>query len=208
MFTGLVEACGIIKKIDRNSDHPISEGCRLQIEAPMSVIEKLSIGASISVQGVCLTVITLDATFFEVECSKETLSVTNFAYFKIGNQVNLETCLTPTTAMGGHWVTGHVDGCGEIIEIQTVGDSKSIECKSIEIRIAKDLSRFVATKGSITVNGVSLTVNSVKHQNFYVNLIPHTLAVTTLKDLKVGDLVNIEVDLIARYAARLIMEQE
>jgi len=195
MFTGIVQAVG---RIDRFV--PGEAGARARIDAPDLDLADALLGDSIAVDGCCLTVVSLDATGFEVDISRETLDCT--AGFRAGQRLNLEKALRANDRLGGHLVTGHVDGVGEVISVTPEGDNRRLA-----FRIPRELSRYVARKGSITVNGVSLTVNRVEDDVFAVNLIPHTLAMTNLGALASGSRVNLEVDLIARYVERMLTGQ-
>jgi riboflavin synthase len=195
MFTGIVQAVG---RIDRFV--PGEAGARARIDAPDLDLADALLGDSIAVDGCCLTVVSLDATGFEVDISRETLDCT--AGFRAGQRLNLEKALRANDRLGGHLVTGHVDGVGEVVSVTPEGDNRRLA-----FRIPRELSRYVARKGSITVNGVSLTVNRVEDDVFAVNLIPHTLAMTNLGALASGSRVNLEVDLIARYVERMLTGQ-
>jgi len=190
MFTGIVTAVGRIA-----SARPHGDGLRLRVDAPGFGMEDVALGDSIALQGVCHTVVAKDAGGFEVDTSAATLAVTTG--LAQGRDVNLEKSLTLADRIGGHLVSGHVDGVGTVTAFEALGGSWRLE-----IAMPKDLARYVARKGSIAVDGVSLTVNAVSGARFHVNLIPHTLAVTTLRRLAPGARVNLEVDLIARYVAR------
>ena len=191
MFTGIIEAQGTITQ-----STPLEKGQRLRIASESLALSDVKIGDSIAVNGCCLTVVTLGEGAFEVDVSKETLDCT--AGLAQGNAVNLEKALRLSDRLGGHMVTGHVDGAGEVARFEQIGESWLLE-----VRAPKELAKYIARKGSITVNGVSLTVNHVDGDRFDVNLIPHTLEVTNLKQLRAGALVNLEIDLIARYVERL-----
>jgi riboflavin synthase len=191
MFTGIVAAIGRISRID-----PRQGGMRLGIEAPGLGLEDVPVGDSIAVNGVCLTVVARAGSRFEVDVSRETLDCTEG--LDVAGEVNLEKALRLSDRLGGHLVSGHVDGVGEVVRVEPAGDSRVLR-----IRAPAELARYIARKGSITLQGVSLTVNSVEGGEFEVNLIPHTLAVTTLKNLRAGSRVNLEVDLLARYVERL-----
>jgi riboflavin synthase len=195
MFTGIVQAVG---RIDRFV--PGESGARARIDAPDLDLADALLGDSIAVDGCCLTVVSLDATGFEVDISRETLDCT--AGFRAGQRLNLEKALRANDRLGGHLVTGHVDGVGEVVSVTPEGDNRRLA-----LRMPPELSRYVARKGSITVNGVSLTVNRVEDDVFAVNLIPHTLAMTNLGALASGSQVNLEVDLIARYVERMLTGQ-
>lgn len=192
MFTGIIQAVG---KITRSE--PRAQDQRLAIQAGALDMSDVQLGDSIAVNGVCLTVVRFDPKSFDVDVSAETLRCA--VGFELNSEVNLEKALRLADRLGGHLVSGHVDGVGEVVRVEKVGD-----CYVLEISAPDDIAKYVATKGSITVNGVSLTVNQVAGQRFSLNLIPHTLEMTTLKHLKVGSRVNLEVDLLARYAERLL----
>ncbi|HTJ97028.1 MAG TPA: riboflavin synthase [Rhodocyclaceae bacterium] len=192
MFTGIVAALGKIKHIE-----PLEDGVRLSVDGAALGLADVAIGDSISHNGVCLTVTEKSGDVFKVDVSRETLNCT------VGldslAEVNLEKAMQLTDRLGGHLVSGHVDGVGEVLKFEPVGESHELV-----IRAPAELAKYIARKGSITVNGVSLTTNSVDGRDFSINLIPHTIAVTTLKYLKVGSGVNLEVDLIARYVERIL----
>lgn len=191
MFTGIIQAVGHIKQVT-----PFDEDVKLIIETNDLDVSDVIVGDSIAVNGVCLTVASLAKKQFEAHVSKETLSCT----VGLDNQrpVNLEKALRYSDRLGGHLVSGHVDGVGQVIKFEAVGD-----CWLLAVRAPHLLSRFIAVKGSITIDGVSLTVNDVEKDTFSVNLIPHTLEMTTLKHLGIGSRVNLEIDLIARYVERM-----
>jgi len=192
MFTGIVQAVGKIARSEASAQDQ-----RLAIQGGGLDMSDVQLGDSIAVNGVCLTVVRFDQTSFDVDVSAETLRCT--VGFDLNSEVNLEKALCLADRLGGHLVSGHVDGVGEVVRFEPVGD-----CYVLEITAPDEIAMFVATKGSITVNGVSLTVNQVAGQRFALNLIPHTLEMTTLKHLKVGSRANLEVDLLARYAERLL----
>ncbi|GBG15614.1 riboflavin synthase [Novimethylophilus kurashikiensis] len=191
MFTGIVQALGRIEKVE-----PHGGDVRLTIACGGLDMADVMQGDSIAVNGVCLTAVEYDANSFQVHVSAETLRCATG--LSAPGEVNLEKALRLADRLGGHLVSGHVDGIGEVTRFDDVGD-----CKLLAIRAPHALSRYVSTKGSITINGVSLTVNTVERDEFTINLIPHTLEVTTLKHLKPGSPVNLEVDLIARYVDRM-----
>jgi len=191
MFTGLVAATGSVRKAALSAG-----GRRLTIDAGDLGLSDVAVGDSIAVNGVCLTVISRKRSSFEVDVSRETLACT--AGFPVGAHVNLEKALRLADRLGGHLVSGHVDGVGKVSRISPSGDNRVVAVKA-----PAGLARYIARKGSIAVNGVSLTVNAVKGSEFSVNLIPHTLAATNLANLREGDPVNLEVDMMARYAERL-----
>lgn len=191
MFTGIVAAVGRVR-----SAAPGAQGVRMTIEAGGLGLEDVALGDSIAVNGVCLTVTALDAASFCVDVSPETISCT--VGFEPGAAVNLEKAMRLSDRLGGHLVSGHVDGTGEVVAFEPVGDNRLLA-----VRVPRPLSRYVAQKGSVTVNGVSLTVNAIEVDVFRVNLIPHTLGATNLRELAPGSRVNLEVDLLARYVERL-----
>ncbi len=197
MFTGIVEAVGRVSRIV-----PAAKGFRVTIEARDLDLADVAIGDSIAVNGCCLTVVDLADGAFAMDVSQETLDCT--ADLRQGAAVNLEKALRLSDRLGGHLVTGHIDGVGVVTEFTPEGESWRLA-----VEAPASLARFLARKGSITVNGVSLTVNEVSGATFGVNLIPHTLAVTNLRDLAPGATrVNLEVDLIARYVERLLETSE
>ena len=193
MFTGIVQAMGAIVRVEaRGGD------TRLVIDTRALDTSDVAIGDSICVSGVCLTAVAIDAAGFAADVSAETLSCTVFATLKSGDCVNLEKSLRLADRLGGHLVSGHVDGVGRVAAIEP--DARS---QRWTFEVPAELSRYIAAKGSICIDGVSLTVNEVASNRFGVNLIPHTIGATTFQHKRVGDPVNIEVDLIARYVERL-----
>jgi len=194
MFTGIVLAVGRITSItDRGGD------LELGLDAAGLDAARLGLGDSVCVQGVCLTVTRkLDAAFF-ADVSRETMAKTSLGTLNVGSAVNLEPSLRAGDALGGHMVSGHVDGVGRLVHAEE--DARSTR---LQFELPAPLMKFVAPKGSICIDGVSLTVNNVEERRFDVNIIPHTQQVTTLGTLKVGDAVNIEIDVIARYVERLM----
>lgn len=195
MFTGIVTAVGRIA-----SARPHGDGLRLRVVAPGFGMDDVALGDSIALQGVCHTVVAMDPGGFEVDTSAATLAVTSG--LAEGREVNLEKSLTLADRLGGHLVSGHVDGVGTVTAFEDLGGSWRLE-----IEMPAELSRYVARKGSIAVDGVSLTVNAVAGRRFEVNIIPHTRAVTTLGRLAAGSAVNLEVDMTARYLERLMGER-
>jgi riboflavin synthase len=191
MFTGIVTATGKIA-----SSRPHGDGLRLRIDAPGFGLDDVALGDSISIQGVCHTVVAKDAGGFEVDTSRATLDVTTG--LEAGRAVNLEKSLRLADRLGGHLVQGHVDGVGTVAAFDDLGGSWRLA-----IEAPPALSRYIARKGSIAVDGVSLTVNAVEGSRFEVNIIPHTRAVTTLSQLAPGARVNLEADLLARYLERM-----
>jgi len=192
MFSGIIQALGKISRIDKREG-----GVRLAVHAVRLGMDDVAIGDSIAVNGVCLTVVTKTTSGFEADVSAETLRCT--AGIDAIGEVNLEKALRLADRLGGHLVSGHVDGVGEVVVFRTLGESMLLK-----VRAPEELARYIARKGSITIQGVSLTVNAVNGAEFEVNLIPHTVAITTLKLLKPGSRVNLEVDLIARYVERML----
>lgn len=194
MFTGIIESVGSVRSMtERGGD------ARIQLDVGKLDMSDVAVGDSIAVHGVCLTVIEFDQESFLADVSNETLSKTVLGNISIGYRVNLEKALTLNTRLGGHLVSGHVDGLGRVVARQP-------EARSVQFRVQSpdELSRYIAAKGSITVNGISLTVNAVEGNVFDLNIVPHTLAETTLGEISVGDSVNLEVDLMARYLERLL----
>lgn len=200
MFTGIVAAIGKIETLTSLGSDADS-GVRLRIHAGRLPLADVQLGDSIAIQGACMTVIAKTDTHFDVDVSRESLSKT--MGLDTPGEVNLEKALTLADRLGGHLVTGHVDGLGEVTVFEAVGESWHLA-----IRVPGDLAKFFAYKGSVTVNGTSLTVNQVRDETsgteIDINLIPHTLEMTTLKHLKAGVKVNLEIDLIARYCERLL----
>lgn len=194
MFTGIVQAIGTSVTIE-----PMGDDIRVQIDAGMLSEKALQPGDSIAVNGVCLTVTEMVENNFWTDVSGETLSRTTFSKLSEGAIVNLESALTPSTPLGGHMVSGHVDGIGIVRE-------RGQEGRSVRFRIdaPPELARYIAEKGSICVDGISLTVNKVEGTLFDVNVVPHTLNVTTMNAYAAGQEVNLEVDIIARYLERLL----
>ncbi len=191
MFTGIVASVGTIHKA-----LPRDGGLRLSVDAGALDLTDVALGESIAVNGICLTVIAMQGRSFDVDVSQETINCT--VGLEVPAEVNLERSLRLSDRLGGHLMTGHVDGVGEVTRFEPAGESFLLV-----IRAPHDLAKYIARKGSITVNGVSLTVNRVEGEDFEINLIPHTIAVTNLKHFKPGSRVNLEVDLIARYVERL-----
>lgn len=198
MFTGIITDIGRLRSMEKRGD------TRLVIETAYDAAG-IELGASIACDGACLTVIERGAqngqNWFAVEASQETLDCTTLGTWKEGQRINLERALKVGDELGGHIVSGHVDGVGKIHHIRPEGDSVRFTFEAPE-----DLKKFIAEKGSVTLNGTSLTVNEVKGSRFGVNIIPHTQAVTTWGTAKAGDAVNLEIDMLARYVARLRQE--
>ncbi|MEN3371616.1 riboflavin synthase [Dechloromonas sp. ZS-1] len=192
MFSGIIASVGRIVDIT-----PREVGCRLHVDAGKLGLDDVALGDSIAHNGVCLTVVAIEGNTFAVDVSPETLSCT----VGLGEPgpVNLEKALRLADRLGGHLVSGHVDGVGEVLRFDAIGDNRLLE-----IRAPQTLAKYIARKGSITINGTSLTTNDVNATDFTINLIPHTLENTTLQFLKPGSKVNLEVDLIARYVERIL----
>jgi len=198
MFTGIILAKGRVASIVEHGGD-----LELGVDAAGLDVARIAIGDSICVQGACLTVTRKQGVCFFADVSRETMAKTTLGKVSVGAHVNLEPSLRAGDALGGHLVSGHVDALGTLRRIEE--DARS---RRMEFELPADLSRFVAAKGSICINGVSLTVNKVAGLNFDVNIIPHTFAVTTLGELRLGDEVNIEIDVVARYLERLMTKTE
>ena len=197
MFTGIVQAVGRVRTIEKRG-----ADARLALDAAGLGLEDVAIGDSIAVAGVCLTVVALDASGFAFDVSPETLSRTTLGTLAAGDPVNLEKSLRLADRLGGHLVAGHVDGVGKVVAVHDDGAAQRWIFSA-----PQTLARYIAVKGSIAIDGTSLTVNEVDGDTFGVTLIPHTLAVTTFGARKAGDAVNLEVDLVARYVERLYGER-
>jgi riboflavin synthase len=201
MFTGIVQEIGTVKRVEPQAGAAGAAGAhdrRLTISGARIARERLALGDSICVDGVCLTVAGHDDAGFIVDVSGETLRVTTLGTKQAGARVNLEPALRAGDALGGHWVSGHVDGIAEVLSVAE--DARSLQ---VELVAPAGLSRYIARKGSVTLDGVSLTVNEVDGHKFTINLIPHTLEATTLRSLARGTRLNLEIDLLARYVERL-----
>ncbi|KXS33507.1 MAG: Riboflavin synthase, alpha subunit [Candidatus Gallionella acididurans] len=193
MFSGIIADIGSIKQAsDRDG------GLRLEIATSTLGLDDVQPGDSIAVNGVCLTVVKIDGRHFSIDVSRETLNCTE-GLDAPGAPVNLEKALRLADRLGGHMVSGHVDGVGEVVAFTDLGESWKLS-----VRAPQALAKYIAVKGSITINGVSLTVNQVSGNEFSLNLIPHTLSMTNLKNLRAGSHVNLEVDMIARYVERMM----
>jgi riboflavin synthase len=197
MFTGLVEGVGVLVGLT-----PLAEGLRLAVQTSFPATE-LTLGESVAIAGACLTVVAVEPPRASFEVSPETLASTTFPLKKVGDRVNLERAVRLGDRLGGHLVTGHVDGVGVVRELRP--GPAHIQMK---FELPAALSRFVIEKGSIAVDGVSLTVNFCKGRTFTVNVIPHTARETTLASLKKGDRVNLETDIIGKYVARLLGQDD
>ncbi|HEV8694967.1 MAG TPA: riboflavin synthase [Lysobacter sp.] len=194
MFTGIIEGVGRLAASEaRGGD------VRLRIDVGTLPFEAVHLGESIAVNGVCLTVVNFDADSFEADASNETLSLTTLGHLQVGAPANLERAMRPTDRLGGHLVSGHVDGLGRVLSI--VDDARAQRWR---FAAPATLLRYIAKKGSICVDGVSLTVNEVDGEGFEVALIPHTVSHTAFAQTKIGDAINLEIDLVARYVERLL----
>jgi riboflavin synthase len=196
MFTGIVQGVGRIRSVE-----PCGGDVTMWIETGSVPLAGVEVGGSIAVNGCCLTAIELEPRAFKADLSRETLSFTTAGQWQPNTAVNLEKALTAGQALGGHYVTGHVDGVGQVVSRRD--DARSVR---VEFQVPSELARYIARKGSVTVDGVSLTVNGVSGDRFDVNLVPHTLEVTILGGYQPGSRVNVEVDVIARYLERLVAE--
>jgi riboflavin synthase len=194
MFTGIVQRVGTVLALEQRGGD-----ARLRVEVGDLAAQRLALGASIAVSGVCLTVVEPSGDAVSFDVSRETLALTTLGRLATGGRVNLEPALTLTDPLGGHLVTGHVDGLGEVVAIEA--DARSVR---MVFRVPATLRRYVARKGSLCVDGVSLTVNELTAGGASVNVVPHTLSGTIMGDYAVGTAVNIEVDLVARYLERLL----
>ena len=191
MFTGIITDIGTVIDLDQQGDLR----ARIQTGYDTGTID---MGASIASDGVCLTVVDLGDNWYDVQISAETVSKTNLDRWAIGTKVNLERALRVGDELGGHIVSGHVDGVAKVVSVEDEGDSTRVT-----LRAPEDLARFIAPKGSVALNGTSLTVNDVDGAEFGINFIPHTKQVTTWGEVAAGDAVNLEIDTLARYVARL-----
>lgn len=195
MFTGIIQSVGKIATIE-----PKGDDARIRILTNELDLDDVQLGDSIAVNGVCLTAVELPGDGFWADVSGETLSCTTFKSLSVGTKANLEKALTPTTRLGGHLVSGHVDGIGKVVE--RFNDGRSVR---FHIQTPDEMAKYIAEKGSVCVDGISLTVNAVKGAVFELNIVPHTIQETTMGQFKVGTEVNLEVDIIARYLERLIL---
>lgn len=198
MFTGIIEAVGTVAEVKT-----VGGDVRLTVRAPKLNWRQVQLGDSIATNGICLTVVENLGDGFRADVSRETLSLTTLGNWRPGTAVNLEQALTPQSRLGGHIVSGHVDGIGEIVSRQ--GDARS---ERFQVRAPDALAKYIAHKGSITVDGTSLTVNAVNGALFDLNIVPHTLKETVIDHYQVGTRVNLEVDVIARYLERLLMGEK
>lgn len=197
MFTGIIEAVGTLKAIT-----PKGEDISVTVEVGKLDMGDVKLGDSIATNGVCLTVVAFTGSSYQADLSLETLKKTGFANYSVGDKVNLEKAMLPTTRFGGHIVSGHVDGVGEIVDRQQVG-------RAVEywVQMPSEITKYVAEKGSITVDGISLTVNDLRKDAFKLTIVPHTSEETTINQFQVGRKVNLEVDVMARYMERLLQAQ-
>lgn len=194
MFTGIIEAIGEIVSVQ-----PRGGDVRLEVHSAELDWRDVALGDSIATNGVCLTAVSLPGQSFVADVSVETLALTSVGSFKLGQKVNLEKALTPSSRLGGHIVSGHVDGLGEVLARKP--DARS---ERFRIKAPPELAKYIAKKGSITVDGTSLTVNEVDGDEFELNIVPHTLEKTIMSSYQAGTKVNLEVDLLARYLERLL----
>lgn len=195
MFTGIIEAQGKLQALSPNGGD-----LTLTAQSDQLDFSDVKLGDSIAVNGVCLTVTALGNRSFSADVSRETLSLTSLGQLKPDSKINLEKAMQPSSRFGGHIVSGHVDGLGKVVKLTP--DARSIR---IDVQAPDELAKYIAHKGSITVDGISLTVNSVNGSVLSLNIIPHTAEITTIGDWQTGSLVNLEVDVIARYLERLLL---
>lgn len=198
MFTGIIKAKGTVRQLEKRGGD-----VRLSVVSPDLDWSVFNVGESIAVNGVCLTAVALGADGFDADVSVETLDVTGLGALGVGSAVNLEPALRVGDSLGGHLVSGHVDCTGRVVDVTS--DARSLR---VSIEIPQAFSRYMAKKGSVTVDGVSLTINEVSGNRFSLNIIPHTAAETTIGDYAVGTAVNIEVDQVARYLERLLAKDD
>lgn len=198
MFTGLIQAVGTVA-----SREPRGDGARLAVTVAGGALDGVVLGDSIAVNGCCLTAVEIGADRFAAECSKETLALTTLGGLAPGSRVNLERALTLATPLGGHLVAGHVDGVGEVVGFAVDGAGAAAGWKLV-ISVPPTLMRYLARKGSVAVDGVSLTVNEVEGEAFGCVIVPHTLSHSVAEGYRIGSRVNLEVDLVARYVERLL----
>lgn len=194
MFTGIIESVGVLSQMTKQND-----GYRVEIKVGKLDLSDVKLGDSIASNGVCLTVVQLTSDSFYADVSGETVSLTGFVDYNLGQVINLEKAVTPTTRLGGHMVSGHVDGIGTIVSIHNHGSSIDYW-----VSAPQTLMRYIALKGSITIDGISLTINGLEGDTFRLTIVPHTSDETTISHFGVGTKVNVEVDQIARYLERLM----
>ncbi len=198
MFTGIIEAVGTLTAIT-----PKGEDISITVNAGELDMSDVKLGDSIATNGVCLTVVAFDSSGYSADLSLETVNLTGFSQYQVGDKVNLEKAMLPTTRFGGHIVSGHVDGVGTVVERNPLG--RAVE---FWIEMPQALSKYVAHKGSITVDGISLTVNELRKHAFKITIVPHTSDKTTIERFQTGRKVNLEVDILARYMERLLSGHE
>lgn len=195
MFTGIIEAVGTVRRLE-----PRGGDLRLTVATGKLDLRDVKLGDSIATNGVCLTVVEQGGDYYVADVSSETVRRSTLASFRVGQRVNLEKALTPTTRLGGHLVSGHVDGIGEVISMQP--DARSIRYR---VKAPDELAKYIAEKGSITTDGISLTVNAIDGAIFDLNIVPHTVSETNIADWAPGVRLNLEVDILARYLERLLL---
>lgn len=195
MFTGIIEAVGVVRRLE-----PRGGDLRLTVATGKLDLRDVKLGDSIATNGVCLTVVEQGRDYYVADVSSETVRRSTLASFRVGQRVNLEKALTPTTRLGGHLVSGHVDGIGEVISMQP--DARSIRYR---VKAPDELAKYIAEKGSITTDGISLTVNAIDGAIFDLNIVPHTVSETNIADWAPGVRLNLEVDILARYLERLLL---
>lgn len=197
MFTGIIEAIGTIKAININA-----LGARVTVAVGQLSMSDVKLGDSIATNGICLTVVDFDQHHFSADVSNETLQRTGFANYSVGQKVNLEKAMLPTTRFGGHIVSGHVDAVAEIVSVTNNGNAKDYW-----LTMADEIAPYIAEKGSITIDGISLTVNSLNDSQFRLTIVPHTSEQTIMPSYAAGTKVNVEVDVMARYIERLLLKK-
>ncbi len=197
MFTGIIEAVGNIHKIEKKEGDK-----RFVLDTGKLSLDDVQLGDSIACNGVCLTVVELQSQGFSADVSNETLQCSTLDHYVEGQKINFEKALLPTQRLGGHWVSGHVDAIGCVTHI-----SKNARSTQLSIQAPKTIMHYIAKKGSISMDGISLTVNDVKKESFELNIVPHTLQETWIDNYKTGTQVNLEVDIIARYLERLLHKE-
>ncbi len=197
MFTGIIEAVGSIKAINVNS-----QGARVEIATGSLDMGDVHLGDSIATNGVCLTVVAFDQHSYCADVSTETLTRTGFTHYRAGQKVNLEKAMLATTRFGGHMVSGHVDAISEVATIKSTGNSTEYW-----LTMSEEIAPYIAEKGSVTIDGISLTVNKVTENQFMLTIVPHTTEQTIIGTYQTGTVVNVEVDVVARYLERLLLKQ-
>ncbi|WP_440876627.1 riboflavin synthase [Thalassotalea sp. PLHSN55] len=197
MFTGIIEAVGSIKAINVNAD-----GARVEVATGSLDMSDVNLGDSIATNGVCLTVVAFDQHSYSADVSNETLKYTGFSHYRVGQKVNLEKAMLPTTRFGGHMVSGHVDAVCEVASIKNTGNSTEYW-----LTMSEEIAPYIAHKGSVTIDGTSLTVNKVTEDQFMLTIVPHTTEQTIISGYQAGTAVNVEVDVVARYLERLLFKK-